>query len=68
MKNKLLQATIAILTSFLGMVVSYAAIEGQLVGYSTEQERVICLLGVALTYFSIVMFAVSAINYFNESK
>lgn len=35
MKNKLLQATIAIVTSFLGMVVSYAAIEGQLVGYST---------------------------------
>jgi hypothetical protein len=68
MKNKLLQATIAIVTSFLGMVVSYAAIDGQLVGYSTEQEMVVCLLGIATTYFSLVMFATSAMDYFNESK
>ena len=68
MKNKLLQATIAIVTSFLGMVVSYAAIDNQLVGYSTEQEMVVCLLGIALTYFSLVMFATSAMDYFNESK
>jgi hypothetical protein len=68
MKNKLLQATVAIVTSFLGMVVSYAAIDGQLVGYSTEQEMVVCLLGIALTYFSLVMFTTSAMDYFNESK
>jgi hypothetical protein len=67
MKNiKLIQPVIALVVFMLGLGISLATLNGDLVGYSVDQEMVIFLMGIVISIVSVVGFAKTSMAYFVE--
>jgi hypothetical protein len=65
-KTKLIQPVIALVACIFGLGISFVAINGDLVGYSVDQEMAIFLMGVVISIVSIVGFAKTSMAYFVE--
>jgi hypothetical protein len=67
MKNiKLIQPVIALVVFMLGLGISLATLNGDLVGYSVDQEMAIFLMGIVISIVSVVGFAKTSMAYFVE--
>ena len=65
MKNiKLIQPVIALTVFMLGLGISLATLNGDLVGYSVDQEMAIFLMGIVISIVSVVGFAKTSMEYF----
>ena len=65
MKNiKLIQPIIALAVFILGLGLSFAAINGDLVGYSVDQEIAMFLMGIVISIVSAIGFARTSMEYF----
>ena len=65
MKNiKLIQPVIALIVFMLGLGISLATLNGDLIGYSVDQEMAIFLMGIVISIVSVVGFAKTSMEFF----